>query len=224
MLKKAYETLTSLNLGLWLMAGVMLTLAAGSFSKAGMASGLNDMPLLFWLQRAPLSFSWWLWLCVIFIAILSLNAFFCSIEALRKKGRSIAPHLMHAGFLLVVVAHLLSSYGGFKQQLQMVEGGSIGFPDGEQLLVERISAEFGQMGTMSAYRAELKLNGKVQGVQPNRPLFHKGYGIYLKDVALDPRPVALFEVHREPGALAALLGALLFTAGNLMLLVQRKGR
>ena len=224
MLKKAYETLTSLTLGLWLMAGVMLTLAIGSFSKAGMASGLNDMPLLFWLQRAPLSFSWWLWLCVAFIAILSLNALLCSIEALRKKGRSIAPHLMHAGFLLVVVAHLLSSYGGFKQQLQMVEGGSIGFPDGEQLLVERISGEVGRMGMMSAYRAELKLNGKVQGVQPNRPLFHKGYGIYLKDVELTPRPVALFEVHREPGALAALLGALLFTAGNLMLLVQRKGR
>ena len=224
MLKRLYATLCSLNLALWLMAGVMIALAIGSFSRAGMASGMNDMPLLIWLQQAPLSFSWWLWLYVAFLAMLCVNALVCSIEALRKKGRSIAPHLMHAGFLLVVVAHLFSAYGGFKQQLQMVEGGTIGFPEGDRVLVERISAEYGPMGMMSALRADLKLNGEVQGVQPNHPLFHKGYGIYLKDVALTPRPVALFEIHREPGSLAALLGALLFTAGNLMLLAQRKGR
>lgn len=224
MLKKAYQTLTSLTLGLWLMVGVMLTLAVGSFSSSSMGSGMNDMPLLFWLQRAPLSFSWWLWLCVVFLAVLCLNAFLCTVEALRKKGRSIAPHLMHAGFLLVVLAHLFSAYGGFKQQLQMTEGGSIGFPDGERVIVERISGQVSPMGMMSAFRAELRLNGKLQGVQPNQPLFHKGYGIYLKDVALEPRPIALFEVHREPGAMAALVGALLFTAGNLMLLAQRKGR
>ena len=224
LLKKAYQTLISLTLGLWLMTGVMLTLAVGSFSRASMASGMNDMPLLVWLQRAPLSFSWWLWLCVGFIALLCLNAFLCTVEALRKKGRNIAPHLMHAGFLLMVLAHLASAYGGFKQQLQMSEGGSIGFPDGEQVIVERISGQVGPMGMMSAYRAELRLGGTLHGVQPNGPLFHKGYGIYLKDVALEPRPVALFEVHREPGALAALIGALLFTAGNLMLLAQRRGR
>lgn len=226
MLKKLYTTLCSLNLGLWLMAGVMLALAAGSFSRASSeGGGLNEMPLLIWLQQAPVSWSWWLWLCVALIAILSLNALLCTIEALRKKGRSIAPHLMHAGFLLVVLAHLFSAYGGFKQQMQLYEGGSIGFPDGERVRVERITAEVGPMGMMSGYRAELRLNGgALTGVQPNQPMFHKGYGIYLKDVALNPAPIALFEIHREPGALAALLGALLFTAGNLIWLMQRKGR
>ena len=224
MLKKLYTALSSLNLGLWLMTGVMLAMAAGSFSSASMAAGLNDMPLLVWLQRAPLSYSWWLWLCVICIAVLSLNAFVCTIEALRRKGRSIAPHLMHAGFLLVVVAHLFSAYGGFKQQVQLVEGSTIDFPDGEKVLVERISGNYGAMGMMSAYRADLRLKGTLHGVQPNRPLFHEGYGIYLKEVALSPAPVALVEIHREPGAWAALLGALFFTAGNLMLLAQRKGR
>lgn len=224
MLKAFYSHLTSLNLGLWLMVGVMLTLAIGSFSGSSMASGMNDMPLLIWLTRAPLSFSWWLWLCVAFLAVLTVNAFLCTIEALRKKGRSIAPHLMHAGFLLVVIAHLISSYGGFKQQLQMTEGGSIGFPDGDQVRVERITGQVGPMGMLTSMQADLRVAGKVEGVQPNQPVFHKGYGIYLKDVALDPVPVALFEVHREPGGLAALIGALLFTAGNVMLLVQRKGR
>src|SRR5690348_1621920 len=122
MLKNIYTRLISLNLGLWLMSGVMLVLAVGSFSRGSSESaGLNDMPLLLWLQRAPLSFSWWLWIAVALIALLCLNALLCSIDALRRKGRSIAPHLMHAGFLLIVLAHLFSAYGGFKQQLQLTE-------------------------------------------------------------------------------------------------------
>lgn len=223
MLKQLYTRLSSLNLGLWLLSGVMLVLAVGSFSRGSSESaGLNDMPLLSWLQRAPLSFSWWLWLAVALLVVLCLNTVICSIEALRRKGRSIAPHLMHAGFLLVVLAHLFSAYGGFKDQVQLVEGSSIGFRDGERLQVEKISADVGPMGMMTSYRAEMRLDGKLTTVQPNAPLFHKGYGIYLKQVELMPAPVALVEIHREPGAIPALLGALLFTAGNLMLLARRR--
>ena len=91
--------------------------------------------------------------------------------------------------------------------------------------VERITAETGPMGMMSSYAAQLRVAGAgVSEVRPNVPLFHKGYGIYLKQVALTPEPVALLEIHREPGAPVALLGALLFTLGNLLLLAQRRGR
>lgn len=225
MLKNIHTRLSSLNLGLWLMTGVMFALAAGSFSRGSVESGMNDMPLLLWLRLTPLSLSWWLWLALALLVVLCLNAVLCSIEALRKKGRSIAPHLMHAGFLLVVVAHLFSAYGGFKQQIQLREGGSLGFPDGARVRIDRITAEVGRMGMMTAFRAELQVDdGTPSEVQPNRPLFYKGYGMYLKDVALEPTPVALLEVHREPGAIPALLGALLFTVGNLMLLARRKGK
>ena len=224
-LKDIYNRLISLNLCLWLMSGVMLALAVGSFSRGSSeAGGLNAMPLFLWLQRAPLSFSWWLWIAVALLALLCLNGALCSIEALRK-GRSLAPQLMHAGFLLIALAHLLSAYGGSKEQFQLGEGGSIGFPDGDRVRVERITAQMGSMGMMSSYRADLRVgSGAVSGVQPNAPLFHKGYGIYLKEVGFNPEPVALIEVHREPGALTALIGALLFTLGNLMLLAQRRGR
>ena len=225
MLKRLYTAFCSLNLGLWLMTGVMVALAVGSFSGASSeGGGLDDMPLLFWLQRAPLGYSWWLWLCVALIAVLFVNALVCSIDALRGKGRSLAPHLMHAGFLLIVLAHLLSAYGGRKQQLQLPEGDSFGFPDGERVVVERITGQIGPMGMMSGYRADLRTGDGLHAVQPNRPFFHKGYGIYIKDVELSPVPVGLFEVHREPGALPAFIGALLFTVGNVWLLFRRKGR
>ena len=226
MLKRLYTTLCSLNLGLWLLTGVMLALAAGSFSRGSSESGgLNDMPLFVWLQHAPISFSWWLWICVALIAILCLNTLCCSIEALRRKGRSIAPHLMHLGFLLIVVAHLFSAWGGFKQALQLGEGGAIEFPGGEMVRVENIAMEFGPMGMPTGYRAVLRLeNGSSKTVQPNSPMFHKGYGMYLKNVDYAPAPVALIEVHKEPGAAWALFGALFFTIGNLMLLARRSGR
>jgi hypothetical protein len=224
-LKQLYMRLTSLNLGLWLLAAVMVALAVGSFcSGSSETAGLNDYPLFVWLRHAPISLSWWLWLAVGLIAILCVNATVCSIEALRKKGRSIAPHLMHGGFLLIVVAHLFSAYGGMKDQIQVAQGSTIGFPDGEKIRVERISGEVGPMGMMKNYRADLRIGSTVSGSQPNSPVFHKGYGIYVKEVALSPMPMALLEVHREPGAMPALLGALLFTAGNLMLLGQRRKR
>jgi len=224
-LKRIHTRLVSLNLGLWLMSGTMLALAVGSFSRGSSESaGLNDMPLFIWLREAPLAFSWWLWLCIALLALLCLNGLLCGIESLRMKGRSLAPQLMHAGFLLVALAHLLSAYGGSKDRFQLAEGASIGFPDGTRVRIERIEAQVGPMGMMSAYSAQLRVGGgELHGVRPNVPFFHDGYGIYLKDVALSPAPVALLEVHREPGALVALSGALLFTLGNLMLLARRRG-
>lgn len=225
MFKQLYNRLTSLNLGLWLLTGVMVALAVGSFSGGSSESaGLNDVPLFLWLRHAPISWSWWLWIAVALIAVLCVNAIVCTIEALKRKGRNIAPHLMHLGFLLIVVAHLFSAYGGFKDQIQVVQGGTIGFPDGERVMVEKISGETGAMGMMSNYQADLRVGNVVSSVQPNKPLFHKGFGIYIKEIALSPAPVALLEIHREPGALPALLGALIFTVGNLMLLAQRRKR
>lgn len=226
MLKQLYNRLCSLDLGLWLLGGVMAALALGSFSSgASESSRLNDVPLLLWLRHAPLLFSWWLWAAVALVALLSLNALVCSIEGLRKKGRSIAPHLMHAGFLCIVIAHLFSAYGGFKDQVEVTEGSILGFGGREPVRVERIDGEVGEMGMMTSYRASMRVgSGAPVVVQPNRPLFHDGFGIYLKDVVLSPRPTALLEIHREPGAIPALIGALIFTAGNLMLLAQRRKR
>jgi hypothetical protein len=224
-MKRIYDMLSSLNLGLWLICLVMVALAIGSFSPgAAEQAGINDLPLFAWLREVPFPVSWWLWLAIALIAVLVVNTIVCSIEALRK-GRSLAPQLMHLGFLCIVLAHLFSAYGGGKQILQVPQGGGIYYPDREQVVVEQITATQGPMGMMSGYSAQLRLaDGKVAEVSPNHPMFHKGMGIYLKEVGMMDRPVALFEVHREPGAIPALIGAILFTAGNLMLLRMRRGR
>lgn len=235
MLNNFYNRLASLNLGLWLMLGVVVLLGVGSFSGGGAeSSSINDMPLFYWLKETPIAFSWWLWLTIGLLGVLALNTVLCSIESLRSKyGRArfltlIAPQVMHAGFLFIVLAHLFSAYGGLKGVMQVNEGGVIGFPDGTRIELGNITAETGPMGMMTGYSADVRYGTSggtvIQTISPNHPFFYKGFGVYLKDVQAVPYRIALVEIHREPGAGLALAGALLFTIGNVVLLAVRRRR
>jgi len=234
MMEKIYRYLVSLNLGLWLMAGVVLFMAIGSFASSGEEGrSLNDMPLFFWLREAPLTVSWWLWVTIGLLALLAVNTVLCSMESLGKKWERgnflvrIAPQVMHLGFLLIMVAHLVSARGSFKQVMEVGEGSTIGFPDGGAVQVGRIDSTIGPMGMPTGFSAQVRTlggDGASGTMRPNHPFFYRGFGIYLKEVGFMPVPVALVEIHREPGAAWALVGALLFTAGNVVLLAVRRGR
>ena len=176
----------------------------------------------------------WLWLTIALLALLALNTVLCSVESLRRKYRQtgflvlMAPQVMHAGFLLIALAHLFSAVGGFKQVMQLNDGAEIGFPDGGRVQIANLQLTAGPMGMPTDLSAEVRYpagnGGDVRTIRPNHPFFYQGFGIYLKDVALYPARAALIEIHREPGAGLALAGALLFTAGNIVLLAVRRGR
>ena len=235
MFGKLYDRLGSLNLGLGLMVGVLVLLGSGSFTgEGGARNSINELPLFLWLREVPFSASWWLWLTIALLALLALNTVLCSVESLRRKYRQtgflvlMAPQVMHAGFLLIVLAHLFSAAGGFKQVMQLDDGAEIGFPDGSRMQIANLRRTVGPMGMPTALSAEVRdpAGGGVgvRTISPNHPFFHQGFGIYLKDVAPYPSRAALIEIHREPGAGLALGGALLFTVGNIVLLAVRRGR
>lgn len=233
MLRKLYQAIGSLNLAFGCMALVMLFMAIGSFAS-GEQSGINDMALLAWLRLAPLRFSWWLWIVLALLVVLTINTIVCSFETIRSRYanrsllRLLAPQLMHAGFLLIVLAHLLSASGSSKEGGRVVEGMTVTLPDNSQLQFTSISGEVGSYGMPTAYQSSIihTVNNRRQSatISPNHPYFYNGYGLYLKQVEFSPRPSAVVELHREPGASAALAGALIFTAGNLMLLFLRRGQ
>jgi hypothetical protein len=60
-------------------------------------------------------------------------------------------------------------------------------------------------------------------VRTNEPLFHEGYGIYIKHFGTTPwgAPYAVFDANRDPGATAILAASLLFTVANLLYLIPR---
>jgi len=135
---------------------------------------------------------------------------------------------MHLGFLFIILAHLQSAYGGFKQAMQVEGGSAIAFPDGSNVVFTDFAATYSRMGMPTAYSATLncRSEGKVitAVISPNHPFFHQGHGIYIKDIAPPPIKAALVEVHKEPGAGMALAGGAIFTFANLILLARKRER
>ena len=229
---KLWRLLISLELCLGLLALVCVFMAAGSFNLSGeYAAAINSMPLFAWLLEVPLSVSWWLWLTFVLLALLALNAFLCSSETLwSRRGRGgltalLAPQLMHAGFLLIVLAHLLSATGSSISVLEVGEMTLAALPDGSRFGVASISVTMSPQGMPIGFSSQLipDLDRPAERVviSPNHPWFSKGFGVYIKQAEAYPFKRALLEIHREPGAAMALAGALLFTIGNVLLVVIR---
>lgn len=231
LIKNIYARFASLTLGLWLLGGVMLFLAVGSFLQ-GEGSMINEVALFAWLREVAPRESWWLWAAIALLALLGLNTFLCSIDSLRLKWQRgsflvrIAPQAMHLGFLFIMIAHLQSAFGGFKQGMQVEPGSTINFPDGSVVVFTDFAATYSRMGMPTAYSAtlECRSGGRVESavISPNHPFFHLGHGVYVKDVAPPPMKAALVEVHKEPGAAMALAGGAIFTVANLVLLARRR--
>ena len=229
---KLWRLLISLEFCLGLLALVCVAMAAGSFTLSGeYAAAINGMPLFAWLRETPLSMSWWLWVTLVLLGLLVLNTILCSSETLWNRwGRGgltalFAPQLMHAGFLLIVLAHLLSATGSSLHAVEVREMTIAELPDGRRFGVAAISVTTSPQGMPIGFSSELvtNLNRPAERIviSPNHPWFSNGYGVYIKQAEAYPFKRALFEIHREPGGSMALAGALLFAFGNVMLLVVR---
>lgn len=234
MINKIWRFLISIELGIGLLALLCIAMAAGSFVlKGDYAAAINGMPLLVWLLEVPAGISWWLWLTILLLALLVLNTILCSSETLWSRwGRAgwmslLSPQLIHAGFLLMVLAHLLSAYGGYMQQVVVSEGMVAQLPDGRQFNVAGIQVAMSPRGMPTGFSGELVTNLQDPAqritISPNHPWFSGGYGVYIKQAEGYPFKRALLEIHREPGAGLALAGSLIFTVGN-VLLVWRRSR
>jgi hypothetical protein len=226
---RIWRFLISLELSLGLLALVCVAMGTGSFSLSDeYSSTLNSMPLLIWLRSTPFYISWWLWVTLALLALLTLNTILCSSETLWSRwGRGgwsglLAPQLMHAGFLFIVLAHLLSAVGSSLNAVEVGEMNLADLPDGTRFGVASISVTTSPQGMPLAFSSELVPNVEKPTervvISPNHPWFFNGFGVYIKQAEEYPIKRALLEIHREPGASMAFAGSLLFTVGNVMLL------
>lgn len=229
---KLWRFLISMELCLVLLVLLCAAMGVGSFRLSGeYAAAINSVPLFVWLREVPTSISWWLWLTLVLLVLLAVNTVLCSGETLWQRwGKSgwanlLAPQLIHAGFLLIVLAHLLSALGAVHTSLEVREMTVAALPDGTPFGVAAISVTSTPQGMPLGYSSELVPDlGNVAGrvtISPNHPWFAKGFGVYLKHAEQYPIKRALLEIHHEPGASVALAGGILFTVGNLLLLAVR---
>ena len=234
MLKKALDFFLSLRTAIWLLLALLCILLYGSFLMPVKEEfqTLQIVPLFQWMTENPLVVVWWLWAAIGALSLLTANTLICSVESvLKKRGARnillvISPQVIHIGFLFVLLAHLLSSYGSSRDTGFVAKGSVVALADGTSVRFETINAEADSSGYISDWSAEISylregVPIRSDLIKPNSPSFHGGSGIYIKTVRFQPFPVALIEVSRDPGALWALIGGILFLAGTSTLLALK---
>ena len=234
MMKKALDFFLSLRTAIWLLLALLCILFYGSLLMPVKEEfqTLHTVPLFQWMTENPLDVVWWLWAAIGALSLLTANTLFCSVESVLKKRSAknlllvMSPQVIHIGFLFVLLAHLLSSYGSSRDTGFVAKGSVVALADGTSVRFEAINAEADPSGYISDWSAEisyLREGARVRSdvIKPNSPSFQAGFGIYIKTVRFQPFPVALIEVSRDPGALWALIGGIFFLTGMSTLLALK---
>jgi hypothetical protein len=224
----------SVRTAIWLLLALLLLLLFGAIlMPLKKEFGTMAMvPLFQWMTGNPVGITWWLWTAVVVLSVLTANTLLCSIESIVKKRGArnwlfvISPQVIHIGFLFILLAHLLSSYGSFKAMTYVGQGTMLRLPNGLDILFRDIRADVDPAGYVEDWSADVSYfreNREVASdvIRPNDPSFEEGLGIYVRTVRMEPFPAALIEVSREPGAPWALAGGILFIVGMTTLLLLK---
>ena len=223
--------LRSLSTAVWLLLILLVLLLAGAFIMPAREEFemIHSLPLFRWIIDQELSATWWLWGAVGVLAVMAANTLTCSIDSVVKKRSTrqwlliVSPQIIHLGFLFMLVAHLVTGLQGFKGMAVAAEGMEVRLPNDLVVRVSRISVSVGQDGSLSDWAVDIayRAGGTVVGedrLRPNSPSFRGGIGIYVKDLRPFPQKLVLLEISREPGALWALIGGVLFMVGTVALI------
>jgi hypothetical protein len=108
----------------------------------------------------------------------------------------------------------------------MREGAFARLPENRGLSLLSIRVRTDERGFMTDWAAEAVIYEGDRVVQtgtlgPNSPLFYHGMGVYLKHLSFESGPAALLVVAKDPGAVWALVGGVLFILGSVTLLVLK---
>lgn len=181
----------------------------------------------------------WLYGLLSATAVTAVNAACCTAERIAQIVRAQAgwrrllPHVMHIGFLGVVLCHLVSAVSGDRVPGLAVQERGFAPVRGTPwiLALDRLDVVTAPEGYPRDFSAGVTLyegmRAVAQGVvRTNEPLFFGGYGIYLRDFGTTPWGLrfAVFDANSDPGAGAVLVFAGLFTAANALYLVPSRKR
>jgi hypothetical protein len=242
--KGLWRFLTSLKTCAWTSLAFALAGALGSVVMGRYPEIFADMDAQVfagWLARKGFASpgpALWLYALLVSTGLLAVNAACCTAERLvqifRGKAtlRRLLPHVMHVAFMGVVLSHLASSAWGDRIAGVAVPEGSFARVGGTGMILrlDRLDVTMAPEGYPKDFAAAVTLFRDMAPVargivRANEPLFHDGYGVYLKNFGPTPwgAPYAVFDANRDPGAGWILVSAVLFTAANaLYLLPARK--
>jgi len=197
---------------------------------------MNDRLLIDWVREVAADHPWetgWFFAAVGALVLLTINTLVCSIQAVKGRWSRrdflirIAPQVVHAGFLFILLAHLLGALSGYRLSGTVPEGAFVGLPEGCSLHLQTVRVDVDRSGYPRDWSAEIEVfegdrRVAAGSLGPNAPLFFRGVGFYLKNFEFERVPMALLMINKDPGAPWALAGAVLFTIGAVMILVLKR--
>ncbi len=229
--KNIMRFLLSLRTAIWLLIFILALFFVGAFIMPVKEEymSMSTIPLFKWLREQPIDITWWVFGSIGVLLFLSLNTIFCSIESLIKKRKVtrylllISPQIIHVGFLFMLFAHLLDAIGGSKYLIPVREGIVLRLTDDRVLRIKDIDISIDSSGYIRDWKVEVEdiygRNDKNDAIRPNKPFINKGLNVNVKDLRVFPHEAVLLQISREPGAVWALAGGILFIIGITILIL-----
>lgn len=234
-LKYMSDFFLSLRTALWLLGVMLILMLAGAVVMPGSPEfqALHGTPLFSWLSTQSPYVTWWMWGLIGLLAVLAANTLVCSVESVLKKRKVtqwlllISPQIIHLGFLFVLLAHLMSARGASQSQAAGWEGSVVALPGSAlTLTVRNINISLDYYGSVRDWEVDVEYftgGGSLyqDRIMPNSPSVREGYNITVKNLRAEPPQAVLLQINREPGAVWALTGGVLFMTGIITLVVLK---
>jgi hypothetical protein len=225
----------SLKTTVWTLLGLICVFFLGSYLMPvyrDVHGDMNDRLLFQWVEQNALDHPWetsWFFASVAGLVLLTVSTIVCSVKAIKGRWSRedflirIAPQVVHLGFLCILLAHLLGAGWGYRISGMLPVESYAKLPDNRILYLNDLRPIVDDRRNLKDWTAAIAIFENDQRVAsgvlgPNAPLFYKGMGIYLKSFDLQERPVAFLMVNRDPGAIWALAGSVLFILGTTVIL------
>lgn len=198
-------------------------------------SGVDDVPLFRWLATSgDPGRTWWIYSMIGTLGVLAVNTMFCTVEGVMKRldGNNLleklSPQIMHIGVLLIMLGHLLTATVGFKTDVNIVRGDKKQISGDIAVSVGDITVRTDANGYYTDWEARVVWfedgQKKYEGnLRPVHPLYFGHYGLYTNAVTMEPQKSVHVRVCRDPGALWALLGGVIFSLGGIGFIYGRFG-
>ncbi len=171
--------------------GSLLTVNNPAFYQALDSAIL--LPALIEMGSANISYTLWIYILIILIALFAVNTFVCTVDRLYSIMRSgspwqsILPHIVHIGFLIALIGHLLGSSYGFKSPENFImKGDSVPVPmtDGLSVRLDDVDVETSpdtrEITGLKSFVTLFDEGSEVLSgdIEINGPLIYKGIAFY----------------------------------------------
>ncbi|PLX89290.1 MAG: hypothetical protein C0619_11515 [Desulfuromonas sp.] len=206
MVMRIWNLFCSLKLAIWLASIATLLLMGGSLLvpfNGRVFGSMDQVPFATWLSDTAskqLSLTWWFWLAALIMILFGLNTLCCFLDWLlhiRSRWRKAGEYLLHLGVVLVLLAYIWGSFGGWRNPgLQLRVGVPVALPQwpGHTLRLDEFTPLFSGTGPPQDMISQLTLleNNEERlsaRVGINAPLLHNG--LVITPVSFGQEPVGL---------------------------------